>query len=143
MTVEKAVNRSCICRPGDSVKYSYVVDWYNQTIRNVSIVDDHLGVIAQKITLGPHEEKTFYKTARLSGNTCNTARAYGEGPCGEKLFDESNTVCVILCPRYQGSRFGQHGGWKAICLHRRIGSAHGSERHGDKKEPEAGSNQAE
>lgn len=98
LTVEKAVNRSCICRPGDAAEYSYVVkNWYNQTIRNVSIIDDHLGLIAQKITLGPYEVKTFYKTARLSGNTCNTARAYGEGPCGEKLYDESNTVCVILC----------------------------------------------
>ena len=54
LTVEKAVNRSCICRTGDTVKYSYVVkNWYNQTIRNVSIVDDHLGVIAQNNHIGP------------------------------------------------------------------------------------------
>jgi len=97
LTVEKAVNRSCICRPGDAVEYSYVVkNWYNQTIRNVSIVDDHLGVIAQKITLGPHEERTFNRTVCLSGTTCNTAKAYGEGPGGEMLVDESNTVCVNL-----------------------------------------------
>ena len=34
---------------------------------------------------------------------------------------------------YIGRQFSQHGGWKAICLHRRIGSAPGSERHGIKK----------
>jgi len=99
LTVEKAVNKSCICRPGEAVEYSFTVkNWYNQTITNVSIVDDHLGKIVGGVTLGPHEERTFYKTARLSGSTCNTARAYGEGPCGERLFDESNTVCVTLCP---------------------------------------------
>jgi hypothetical protein len=96
--VEKAVNRSCICRPGEAVEYSFTVkNWYNQTIKNVSIMDDHLGLIVENVTLGPREEETFYKIAPLSGSTCNTARAYGEGPCKERLFDESNTVCVTLC----------------------------------------------
>lgn len=99
LTVEKHANRTCICRPGEAVKYWYVVkNWYNQTIRNVSIVDDRLGKIVSNVTFGPHEKKAFYKIAHLSGSTCNTAEAYGEGPCGEKLYDESNTVCVILCP---------------------------------------------
>ena len=99
LTVEKAVNRSCICRPGDAVEYSFTVkNWYNQTITNVSILDDHLGLIANNVTLGRHEVETFYKIAFLRGSTCNIARAYGQGPCGEKLFDESNTVCVTLCP---------------------------------------------
>ena len=98
LTVEKAVNRTCICRPGDAVEYSYVVkNWYNQTITNVRIVDDHLGVIVGNVSLGPHEENTFHRIACLSGSTCNTARAYGEGPCGERLYDESNTICVTLC----------------------------------------------
>ena len=99
LTVEKAVNKSCICRPGEAVEYSFTVkNWYNQTITNISILDDHLGKIVGNVTLGPHEERTFYKIAFLSGSTCNTARAYGEGPCGERLFDESNTICVTLCP---------------------------------------------
>ena len=99
LTVEKAANKSCICRPGEAVEYSFTVkNWYNQTVKNVSIVDDHLGLIVENVTLGPYEERTFYKIAHLEGTTCNTARAYGEGPCGELLFDESNTVCVTLCP---------------------------------------------
>lgn len=97
LTVEKYVNKTCICRPGETVKYWYVVkNWYNQTITNVSVVDDHLGKIAQNITLGPNEERTFYMEVSLTGSTCNTARAYGEGPCGEMLVDDSNTVCVNL-----------------------------------------------
>jgi len=99
LTLEKAVNKSCICRPGEAVEYSFTVkNWYNQTIANVSIVDDHLGLIVEDVTLGPYEEKTFYKIAHLEGTTCNTAKARGEGPCGEMLLDESNTVCVTLCP---------------------------------------------
>ena len=99
LTLEKAVNKSCICRPGEAVEYSFTVkNWYNQTIANVSIVDDHLGLIVEDVTLGPYEEKTFYKIAHLEATTCNTAKARGEGPCGEMLLDESNTVCVTLCP---------------------------------------------
>jgi len=97
LTVQKYVNKTCICRPGEAVQYWYVVkNWYNQTITNVSIVDDQLGKIAENITLGPKEERTFYRIAYLTGSTCNTARAYGEGPCGEMLIDDSNTVCVNL-----------------------------------------------
>jgi hypothetical protein len=97
LSLHKHVNKDSICRPGEMVEYWYVVkNWCNQTITNVSIVDDHLGIIAQKITLGPHEERTFNRTVCLSGTTCNTAKAYGEGPGGEMLVDESNTVCVNL-----------------------------------------------
>ena len=97
LSLHKHVNKDSICRPGEMVEYWYVVkNWCNQTITNVSIVDDHLGIIAQKITLGPHEERTFNRTVCLSGTTCNTAKAYGDGPGGEMLVDESNTVCVNL-----------------------------------------------
>jgi hypothetical protein len=41
-------------------------------------------------------ERTFSKKAVSTGTTCNTARAYGEGPCGELLIDESNTICINL-----------------------------------------------
>jgi len=73
-----------------------VKNWYKQPVTNVSIVDDHLGKIAQNITLGSGEERTFSKKAVSTGTTCNTARAYGEGPCGELLIDESNTICINL-----------------------------------------------
>lgn len=97
LTLEKHANKDSICRPGESVEYWYVVrNWYNQSIKNVSIVDDHLGVIAQNITLAPYEERTFNRTVCLTGTTCNTAKASGEGPCGEMLIDESDTVCVNL-----------------------------------------------
>lgn len=97
LSVDKHVNKDSICRPGEMVEYWYVVkNWCNQTITNVSIIDDHLGIIAQNITLGPYEVRTFNRTVCLSGTTCNTAKAYGEGPGGEMLVDESNTVCVNL-----------------------------------------------
>ena len=97
LSLDKHVNKDSICRPGEMVEYWYVVkNWCNQTITNVSIVDDHLGIIAQKITLAPYEVMTFNRTVCLSGTTCNTAKAYGEGPGGEMLVDESNTVCVNL-----------------------------------------------
>jgi hypothetical protein len=73
-----------------------VKNWYKQPVTNVSIVDDHLEKIAQNITLGSGEERTFSKKAVSTGTTCNTARAYGEGPCGELLIDESNTICINL-----------------------------------------------
>ncbi len=96
LTLEKYADKSCI-RPGDTVTYRFVVkNWYNQSITKVRIVDDHLGNIAQNFTLGPGEERTFSKKTVLVGATCNTARAYGEGPCGELLIDDSNTVCINL-----------------------------------------------
>ena len=97
LTIDKYANKDSICRPGEMVEYWFVVrNWFNQTVKNVSIFDDHLGLIAQDITLGPYEEKRFNRTVCLTGTTCNTARARGEGPCGEMLVDESNTVCVNL-----------------------------------------------
>lgn len=97
LTIDKYANKDSICRPGEMVEYWFVVrNWFNQTVKNVSIFDDHLGLIAQDITLGPYEEKRFNRTVCLTGTTCNTAKARGEGPCGEMLVDESNTVCVNL-----------------------------------------------
>jgi hypothetical protein len=97
LTIEKYANKESICQPGEMVEYWFVVrNWFNQTVKNVSIFDDHLGLIAQDITLGPYEEITFNRTVCLTGSTCNTAKVRGEGPCGEMLVDESNTICVNL-----------------------------------------------
>ena len=97
LTIDKYANKDSICRPGERVEYWFVVrNWFNQTIKNVSIFDDHLGLIAQDITLAPYEEKRFNRTVCLTGTTCNTARVRGEGPCGEVLVDESNTICINL-----------------------------------------------
>ena len=97
LTIDKYADKDSICRPGENVEYWFVVkNWFNQSIKNVSIFDDHLGLIAQDITLGPYEEMRFNRTVCLTGSSCNTAKVRGEGPCGEMLADESNTVCINL-----------------------------------------------
>ena len=81
LTIDKYADKDSICRPGEKVEYWFVVkNWFNQTVKNVSIFDDHLGLIAQDITLGPYEEITFNRTVCLTGSTCNTAKARGAGP---------------------------------------------------------------
>jgi hypothetical protein len=79
------------------VTYRYILkNWYNGPVTNVTIVDNQLGIIVKNIDMAPGELKTFYKKATLTGSTCNIAKAYGEGPCGEMLYEESNMVCVEL-----------------------------------------------
>ncbi len=143
LTVEKAANKSCICRPGEAVEYSFTVkNWYNQTIKNVSIVDDHLGMIVENLTLGPYEVKTFYKIAHLEGTTCNTARAYGEGTCGERLIRREQYRLRDPMP-YIRQQLCQPGGRQADRILLRIGSAGGSQQPGAKKESEGGGNSSE
>ena len=96
LTLEKYADKSCIIS-GDTVTYRYVVkNWYKEPVKNLTIVDDHLGKIVYKIELGAGAEKTFYKKAVLTGCTCNKANASAEGPCGDLIFVASNMVCVRL-----------------------------------------------
>jgi hypothetical protein len=96
LTLEKYADKTCVY-PGDTVTYRYVLkNWYNGAMSNVTVVDSQLGIIARRINLAPGELRTLSRTARLTGCTCNIAKAYGGGPCGEMLYEESNMVCVEL-----------------------------------------------
>jgi uncharacterized repeat protein (TIGR01451 family) len=96
LTLEKSADKSVILC-GDTVTYRYTVkNWYKEPIKNLTIIDDQLGEIVDKIELRAGEEKTFTKSVVLTGSTCNRAKACAEGPCGDFICDESNTVCVKL-----------------------------------------------
>jgi uncharacterized repeat protein (TIGR01451 family) len=96
LTLEKSVDKKCVTR-GEKVTYRYTVrNWYKRPVENVTIVDDQLGLIADHITLGPREIKLFYGEAVVSCCICNLAKVFGDGPCGEMIYDESNMVCVEI-----------------------------------------------
>lgn len=96
LTIEKSVDKKCVTR-GEKVTYMYTVrNWYKEPAKNVTIVDDQLGFIADNISLGPREIKIFYREAVVSCCICNLAKVFGEGPCGEIIYDESNMVCVEI-----------------------------------------------
>lgn len=82
---------------GETVTYKYVIkNRFNYTIRNITVWDDRLGLIRKGVTLEPGKTKAFTKKAVLKGAVCNTAEVYGEDPCGKRVSDKSNLVCVKL-----------------------------------------------
>lgn len=96
LTLEKSVDKKCVTS-GEKVTYRYTVrNWYKKPVKNVTIVDDQLGLIAHNISLGPGEIKTFSRPIAVTGCVCNLAKVFGEGPCKEMLYDESNMVCVEI-----------------------------------------------
>jgi uncharacterized repeat protein (TIGR01451 family) len=96
LTIEKSVDKKCV-NPGECVNYTYTVrNWYKKAVKNVTIVDDQLGLIADNTMLGPGEIKTFSRKIAVNCCICNLAKIYGTGPCGELLYDESNMVCIEI-----------------------------------------------
>jgi hypothetical protein len=96
LTIEKSVDKKCITA-GEEVTYTYTVrNLYKRVVKRVTILDDQLGLIADNIALGPGEIKTFSRKTTVNCCVCNLAKVYGQGPCGEMLYDESNMVCVEI-----------------------------------------------
>ena len=96
LTLEKSVDKKCVTR-GETVTYMYTVrNWYKVPVKNVTIVDDQLGLIVDNINFGPGEIKIFSWEKVVTGCVCNLAKVFGEGPCGEMIYDESNMVCVEI-----------------------------------------------
>ncbi|VVB67685.1 Uncharacterised protein [uncultured archaeon] len=95
ITIEKSVDKTVVHR-GETVRYTYeITNWFgNESITDVSIFDNVLGPIVSNITLGPSETRYFSKSAVISGDTCNKARAFGKTPENATISEESQMVCV-------------------------------------------------
>ncbi len=96
LLIEKFADKDCVYR-GETVTYKYVIkNRFNYSVRNITVWDDRLGLIKKGVTLGPGKTKAFTKKAVLKGAVCNTAEVCGEDPCGKRVSDKSNLVCVKL-----------------------------------------------
>lgn len=97
ITIEKSVNKEVV-DVGETVTYQYMIKNYNKdkTIKNISIRDNKLGIIASNLTLDAKETKTVTKNAALEESTCNQASAEGIDSSGCLVFDGSNIVCVFV-----------------------------------------------
>ncbi len=95
ITIEKSVDKTVVHR-GETVRYTFeVTNWFvNESITDVSIFDNVLGSIVSNVTLGPSETKYFSRSAVITGDTCNKARAFGKTIKNATISEESNTVCV-------------------------------------------------
>lgn len=101
LKINKYVNGCGVYRPCQNVTYTYVViNTCNCTVDGIRIVDNRLGIIADDVTLGPYEKKSFRITTSLnftSGTTaCNTAQAWGNLSNNFIVMSQSNEVCVKM-----------------------------------------------
>jgi hypothetical protein len=102
--IDKSANKSCL-RPGGAADYTYVItNTDNSSIKDVTIIDDQLGLIANGIELGPKETKSFTKSVYLNGscgyNICNRAEVFGIDSKGFLVYGLSQEVCIkIVCGR--------------------------------------------
>lgn len=90
-------------RPCQNVTYYFVLEsTCNCTISGIRITDDHLGVVAKGISLGPYEKRTYAKTSTLNYSSgervCNTAHAIGTNSDSLVVFASSNEVCITIAP---------------------------------------------
>lgn len=83
---------------GETVAYSYIVKnaYRNKNLSDVIIVDDKLGTIAEGISLGPGESRSFAKSTELAESTSTQAKAMGKDPEGKLVTGKSNVVCVLV-----------------------------------------------
>ena len=94
LTITKSVNKPIIDQ-GETVTYTYVIkNWYKKPIKDIVVVDDKLGSIANKVSLGPGESKSFTKSVNLLDDVSNTATVLGKDPDGKIIEDESGLVHV-------------------------------------------------
>jgi hypothetical protein len=88
---------------GGEIQYQYTVTNPNaQTVDNVEVEDDQLGVIVSGESIGAGQTATYVQTATLFGTTTNVATAYGDinGDACDPGVDDV-TVDVLVPP--QGS----------------------------------------
>ena len=94
LTITKSVNKPIIDQ-GETVTYTYVIkNWYKKPIKDIVVVDDKLGSIANKVSFGPGESKSFTKSVNLLDDVSNTATVLGKDPDGKIIEDESGLVHV-------------------------------------------------
>jgi uncharacterized repeat protein (TIGR01451 family) len=95
ISIEKNVNKITV-HSGETVVYTYIVtNWFSdQSIMDISIIDDVLGPIVSNVSLEPRETKYFRKSEIITGDTCNKARVLGTVCKNKTERAESNMVCV-------------------------------------------------
>ena len=95
ISIEENVNRTTV-HSGEVVTYTYLVtNWFsNQSIVDVSIIDDVLGPIVCDVSLKPQETKYFSKLGIITGDTCNKAAVVGKTCNNDTERAESNVVCI-------------------------------------------------
>jgi len=101
LEIYKYVIRCGEIRCGQTIKYTYVIkNICNCTVKDIKIIDDRLGVIAEGISLKPYETKVFTKSTALiyppGTMVCNTASVFGVDPDGFNISDTSNPVCITI-----------------------------------------------
>jgi len=84
-----------------NVTYYFVLEsTCNCTISGIRITDDHLGEVAEGISLGPYEKMVFAKNSTLNypigERVCNTAHASGTNSDGLVVSASSNRVCINI-----------------------------------------------
>ena len=102
LQIDKSADKRCL-RPGEAADYTYMItNTDNSSIKDVTIIDDQLGLIANAIQLGPKETKSFSKSVYLNGscgyNICNRAEVFGIDSEGFLVYGVSQEVCIkIVC----------------------------------------------
>jgi uncharacterized repeat protein (TIGR01451 family) len=95
ISIEKNVDKTNV-HSGEVVTYTYTVtNWFsNQSIVDISIIDDVLGPVVCNASLKPQETKYFSKREIITGDTCNKAKVVGKTCKNDTERAESNVVCV-------------------------------------------------
>lgn len=94
LTIANSVNKPIIDQ-GEKVTYTYVIkNWYKKAVKDVVIIDDKLGTVADKVSLNPGESKSFTKSVNIYDDACNTATVLGKDPDGNITADDSGLVYV-------------------------------------------------
>jgi len=102
---------TCCANPGDTVHFTYyIINKGNETIRNVTVIDSLLGVIASGLSLSPHEMTILTASSVMKGACgtvcCNMAFALGDSSKGFAVCSCSKKVCVqVVCPAVKEDRF--------------------------------------
>lgn len=103
LKLHKYIKKCGEFRPCQNVTYYFVLQsTCNCTISGIKITDDHLGEVAEGISLGPYEKRTYAKTSTLNYSpgerVCNTAHAFGTNSGGLVVSASSNEVCITIAP---------------------------------------------
>lgn len=94
LTITESANKQVIDQ-GEAVTYTYVIkNWYKKDINDIIIVDDKLGTIADKVSLGPGESKSFAKSVAPHDDISNSATVLGKDQEGKIIGDDSSLVYV-------------------------------------------------
>lgn len=121
LKIDKYVNGCGPFRPCHNVTYTYVIkNNCNCMVEGIRIVDNRIGIIAEDISLGPYEKKSFTKSAFLNyppgTKVCNKAQAWGNFSNNFIVMGESNEVCIQMAPPTMKNDSVKLGNQKALAI---------------------------